>query len=221
MPDRDKPVLFLLEINTYPDNRLPGALLDGMLLTCLDRGQLPEVVTILLHPKGNVRVEESKRVTSSLGWSHLEARWRVIELWSIPLASVLPLEDAGLAPWVPLMQFEGAPEPVLRQCRELIDRKTDGAEQANLLAVTQVLAGLRYDGTLLRAVFGGKEQMIESPILQELVSERERQAQQNLILGILRSRFGPPRRSFPLRSGPPMRKSSSSGWPRSPGSANR
>jgi hypothetical protein len=53
--------------------------------------------------------------------------------------------------------------------------------------VPQVLAGLCYNDPGLLAVFGGREAMIESPVLQELLAERAHQ----LILGLLEDRFGP------------------------------
>ena len=61
-------MLFLIEINTYPENRLVGELLDDILLTYLDRRQVPEVVAIVLEPKGQVRVGSEMRLDSPLGW---------------------------------------------------------------------------------------------------------------------------------------------------------
>jgi hypothetical protein len=44
---------------------------------------------------------------------------------------------------VPLAQFDGPPEPIMRECRERIDREAPANEHENMLAVTQLLAGLR------------------------------------------------------------------------------
>lgn len=188
---RPEPVLFLLEINTYPDNRVPGALLDDLLLTYLDRRQVPEVVTLILAPKGNVRVEPTLALASPFGWSGLTARWRVVNLWELPARDFLPLTDPGLAPWVPLTMVDGPPEPLLQQCRDAIDRVTEVSEKDVLLAVTQVLAGLRYDVRLLKVLFGRDGKMIESPVLDEWFAEREIRIRRTIILEILEGRFGP------------------------------
>ncbi|MBY0458201.1 MAG: hypothetical protein K2V38_12745 [Gemmataceae bacterium] len=63
------------------------------------------------------------------------------------------MADQGLAPWVPLMRFDGPPEPVLRQCRDAIDTVQDAGRRGNLLGVTQILAGLRWDEDLVERLF--------------------------------------------------------------------
>ena len=64
-----------------------------------------------------------------------------------------------------------------------------------MLAVAQVFAGLRYNDPALLAIFGGREAMIESPILQELKAEWSREAMLETmvsgILAVLQVRFGP------------------------------
>jgi hypothetical protein len=44
---------------------------------------------------------------------------------------------------------------------------------------------------MLRAMFGGKEKMIESPLLQELIAEQRAEARHEDILAVLEARFGP------------------------------
>jgi hypothetical protein len=104
---------------------------------------------------------------------------------------------------VPLAHFDGPPKPVFQRCREVIDRRARPEEHDNLLAVSQVFAGLRYDNPRLFEILGGTEAMLESPVLQrflaeqmakqmapriaEIVAERMHRA----ILGILEDRFGP------------------------------
>jgi hypothetical protein len=87
-----------------------------------------------------------------------------------------------------LSHFDGPPEPLLRQCRERIDQQAMPDERANLLAVTQVMTGLRYDDPRLLTIFGGSQAMIESPVLQRLIAETRRKD----ILAFLAARFGPP-----------------------------
>jgi hypothetical protein len=122
---RADPVLFLVEINTFPDNRIPGELFDDILLTYLNRRHV-ELVTLILHPKGRLTVADRLAVASPLGTSELAARWRVIELWTLNAADFLPVTDPGLAPWLLLTHIDGPPEPLLRQCRDVIENQTAG-----------------------------------------------------------------------------------------------
>jgi hypothetical protein len=69
---------------------------------------------------------------------------------------LLAAGDVGLVPWVPLAQFDGPPEPVFRQCRARIEQDAPADEQENLLAVTQLLAGLRYNDPSLFQLFDGE-----------------------------------------------------------------
>ena len=105
----------------------------------------------------------------------------------------------GLIPWVPLTHFDGPPEPIFRQCRARIDEEAPPEERENLLAVTQVLAGLRYNDAGLFQLLGGRNAMIESPVLQELKAEWTREAareaalqtNRRTIVDFLVARFGP------------------------------
>ena len=106
----------------------------------------------------------------------MNVRWKVdLELWTIPAADMLAAGDVGLIPWVPLAQFDGPPEPIFQECRTRIDRDAPPDEHENLLAVTQILAGMRYNDPRLFQILGGREAMIESPVLQEFLAERTRE----------------------------------------------
>ncbi|MBW3598166.1 MAG: hypothetical protein KY475_12960 [Planctomycetes bacterium] len=58
----------------------------------------------------------------------------------------------------------------------------------------QVLAGLRYNDPAVFEILGGKQIMIESPIIDEIINEAVNEAVakalQNGILHVLRRRFG-------------------------------
>jgi hypothetical protein len=142
---REDPDLYLLEIATYPENRVPTQILDDALLVLLNRRLVPEVMTLVLCPRGNLRVTGTHDWTSRQGWTNLHITWRVVELWNVPAQDLLAANDIGLIPWVPLTQFEGPPEPILEECRRRIDQQAPVEERANYLAVTQVLARLRYN----------------------------------------------------------------------------
>jgi hypothetical protein len=85
------------------------------------------------------------------------------------------------------LHFDGPPEPLLQECRSLVDRKASSEEYDHLLAVSQVLGRLRYNKDMLQAFLGGPSPMIESPFFNDLVAERMHKS----ILRILNKRFGP------------------------------
>jgi hypothetical protein len=191
LPGRAEPVLFLIEVNTYPDNRVPGELLDDLALTYLNRRVVPEVIALTLCPKGNLRVAPDLRVTGPLGTATLGGSWRVVELWTLPASDFLPLTDPGLAPWLLLTHHDGPPEPLIQQCKDVIEARTTGGTRANLLAVTEILGGLRYDERTLQAILRGGGKMIESPVLQRWLRESKAEALQGAVLKALASRFPP------------------------------
>jgi hypothetical protein len=189
--------LYLLELATYPEERAHEQLVRDALLTFLDRKALPEILVFVLSPKGRKRIRSQSLHVSPEGWADLRVRWRVIELWTIPADEVLASNEPGLMPWVPLMHFTGAPEPVFEQCRSVIERAPSG-EQSTLLAVTQVLARLRYNDPALFRILGGRQPMIESPLLDELKAEWTaelrpsvlREGEAKAVIRMLESRFG-------------------------------
>ena len=147
---------------------------------------MPEVLTVVLHPRGDAHVADTHELTSRLGWTRLAVAWRVVELWKVSAEQLLAAGDVGLIPWVPLAQFSDPPTVVLGECRRRIDQQAAAQEHANLLAVTQVLTGLRYNDARLLSLLGGKQAMIESPVLQELLAETRHRD----ILRVLGARFG-------------------------------
>jgi len=84
---------------------------------------------------------------------------------------------------------------LFQQCRARIDEEAPPGERENPLAVTQVLAGLQYNEVGLFQLLGGRNAMIESPVLQELKAEWTREAvredKRRIIVDFLAARFGP------------------------------
>jgi hypothetical protein len=157
--------LFLLEVATHPERRVGKQMTDDLMLVYLDRGELPEGVTLVLRPKGKYRVPRSRTLRSRRGLSSCRVKWHVVELWKIPAEELLKAGDIGLIPWVPLTEFAEPPQTMLQRCREVIEQHAPPGEKANLLAVTQVLTFLRYNDKGMLTVLGGKEVMLEIPFL--------------------------------------------------------
>lgn len=176
----------LVEIATYPERRaLEQALDDLTLARQYLQGKLPELLMIVLCQRGKFTIDGSNAVRSRLGWSELSCRWNVVEMGKVPAATLLAVQDAGIIPWVVLSKFDEPPAEMLELCRERIEKQAASAEKENLLAVAQVLAQLRFPEPDLLALLGGKDVMIESPLIEELLAEQC----QELILTGLKSRF--------------------------------
>jgi hypothetical protein len=184
--DLTDPDPFIIEIATYPEPRVLEQVLRDSMLVYLDRGKLPEVLTLVLHPRGNFQITGTAELQSRRQLSQLLAKWQVVELWRLPAVELLAANDVGLIPWVPLTEFEGPPETMLQQCREHVEQQAAASEQANLLAVTQVLTRLRYNNPQLLTILGGSRIMIESPLIQEIVARTKQEA----IMLFLEGRFG-------------------------------
>ncbi len=185
---------FLLEVGTYPERRLAAQLTRDMLLVYMDRGELPEAIGLVLRPKGKYRVPRRQSFRSRRGLSSCSLSWRVVELWTLPAEQLLQAGDVGLIPWVPLTDFRDPPERVIGRCREVIELHAPAGEKANLLAVTQVFTRLRYNDPGLLVLLGGKEAMLESPLIEEVfhdaLAEKARKTAHQDILTILETRFG-------------------------------
>jgi hypothetical protein len=174
-PDQPAPDLFVIEMATYPERRAEEQAIRDAALVWLDRGKVPEVVTLVLHPKGSFRLSGQWQLASSHGLTRLSGVWTVIELWTLSATDLLALNDVGVVPWVPLAQSNLPVEDLLRRCRERIEQQARPEEQANLLAVTQVMTALRYNEQTLLSILGGRTMLaVESPLIKELLQERSR-----------------------------------------------
>ena len=180
-----KPHYVLMEIATYAEKRALRQALDDLTLSYQTLGHLPELLMLVLRPKGSFRISGRHAVRSKLGLSRLEAEWKPVELWTLPAAEFLAQGDVGVTPWVPLMHFDGPPELLLERCAEKIEREAHPKDRADLLAVSQVLGELQFPLPLLAEIFGGKQAMFESPLLQKMRAETLQEA----ILALLKDRF--------------------------------
>jgi hypothetical protein len=95
---RPRPVLFVLEISTYPYRRLAKQADDDTMLVYLERGSLPEVVAMILRPRDKRPVPHELVVRSEEGTTRIHVEWKVVEVWKIPAADLLATGDVGLIP---------------------------------------------------------------------------------------------------------------------------
>jgi hypothetical protein len=118
-----KPHHVLVEVATYPEKRALKQALDDLTLAYHALGHLPELLMLVLHPKGKFRIGGRHEVHSKVGLSRLTAEWKPVEVWALPAEEFLAQGDVGVIPWVPLMQFDGPPENLLKRCAEKIERE--------------------------------------------------------------------------------------------------
>ncbi len=162
---RPEPVLLLVEIATYPEKRVVEQMMDGLRLVRQTRGVLPDGLVLILCPRGKYQVPEEGMAQSALGWSKETLSWKAVEVWTLPA------------------------EPLLRRCRDRIDRE-GGEQRANLLAVTQTLMKLRFPQQALLDLLVGSRAMIESPLFKEIVEKAEHQTWRKAIEALIQGRFG-------------------------------
>ena len=201
-PGTAAPVLVLVEIETYPDATVDQQLLDDLMLIAVDRKVVPEVVSLVLRPKGNLTVSGAAERASPRRGTRLSGTWPVVRLWEQDADALLSADDAGLIPWVPLARTLLAPEELMTRCRDRLERVADSNDRAGLIAVTQILAGLAFPDRRFLNLFGGAKKMIESPVLDEvkelirihLRDEVRQEVRQEVIreaiLATLEARFG-------------------------------
>ena len=184
-----EPSPVLIELATYPERRVTEQTLADLMIVYLNDGALPDVVTLVLRPKGQLAVTGEEELQSAREATQVAFSWRVVNLWEVDAEDLLSTGEVGLVPWVPLSRFDDEPESMLQRCRDRIE-EANTPQRINFLAVCQVMTRLRYNDPDLMNIFGGRDVMIESPLIRELMDEGVRQTRCEDILAILTSRFG-------------------------------
>jgi len=91
--------------------------------------------------------------------------FHVLRLWEVEATELL--DDEALLPLAVLGKAD-SDEALLRETAARVEQMTDASQRANVSACVQVLAGLRFDRELIRALFR-EEAMRESVIYQEII----------------------------------------------------
>jgi hypothetical protein len=194
--DLPTPDPFLIEIESFPQADTAKQVRDDAAMVLLSRGVLPDILLIVLRPKGNQAVDAEQLVVSTHGWSELRLRIRVLRMWELAADQLLAANDVGLIPWVPLADYSAA-EALLQQCKERIEQQARPEEKENLLATTQVMAEKRYDDAKLLSILGGSPMSLEqvflaSPSVQFFMAKTARENTRKHIFRRLEKRFGSP-----------------------------
>jgi hypothetical protein len=169
-PNKAEATLVLVEIESYPDSDGDRQVLDDLMLIALDRKVVPEVISLVLKPKGNLTVTGTTERTSPTGRTRIGGSWPVVRLWELDAEALLATGDVGLIPWVPLTKTTLTPDVLMTRCHDRLATVADPSDRAGLMAVTQILAGLAFPDRRFLDLFGGAETMIESPVLDEVIA---------------------------------------------------
>lgn len=179
-PDQPVPEPFLIEIETYPEQGTLDQIRKDVAMVLLTHGVLPDVLLLVLCPKGNLAIAPEQIIQSARGLTELRLKVHVVNLWTVPAEELLAAGDVGLIPWVPLARYDGPPEVLLRQCRERIEQQARPEEKENLVAITRVMAETRYNDSQWLSLLGGPimtidKVLLQTPAGQRFLAEKERQ----------------------------------------------
>jgi hypothetical protein len=201
-PDKLTPDPFLIEIETYPEQDTLEQIRKDVAMVLLTRGVLPDVLLLVLRPKGNLAVSPEQIIHSARGLTELRLTIHVVNLWTVPAEVLLTAGDVGLIPWAVLAHYDGPPATLLQQCRERIEQQSRPEERDNLLAITRVMAEARYNDAELLSLLGGPimtidKVLMQTPAFQRFLAEKTRQVAEETaretvrkdILRVLHKRF--------------------------------
>lgn len=117
-------------------------------------------------------------------------RYRVIRMWEQDPEPLLAHE--GLWPLALLARSEH-PEELLMEVAEKVSKIADESQRSDLTAAAGILAGLRFDRSLIRRLFR-RDIMIQSVIYREILEEGEQRGEQHGRLAVIQKqltrRFG-------------------------------
>ncbi len=166
--ESDESVLHI-EFQTLPNNNIPFRILDYRVrMYRKDPTKPMRQVVIYLKQTGSQLVYQT-----SFTMERTRHEFDVIRLWEQPAS--LFLQYPGLLPFATLGQTTN-PAETLRQATEIVDRIEDPAIQANLIAASAILAGLRLEQDVIYSLVR-KDIMQESVIYRSIQEEAEARAE--------------------------------------------
>jgi predicted transposase YdaD len=177
---RPEKTLYLVEIESYADVDADRQMFENLLLVAADRRELPEAIVLVLRPKGNAEVKGQYRQGSQTQGTSVQANWQVIQLWDLKAADLLGQNDVGVIPWLPLTQFDGPPDALLRLCRERIDRDAPAERRDGLLAVTQIMAGFAMMEKQLMSILSPSSPLFDTPYMREVKEQLKQRLEQEV-----------------------------------------
>ncbi len=195
-PNEPDPVLVLVEVETYPDADADRQVLDDLMLIAVDRKAIPEVVVLVLRPKGNLTVVGQGQRASRSGRVRLGGTWPVVRLWVQDADALLASGDPGLLPLALLARTTEPPEGLVARVRDRVAGLPPALDRAGMMAVSDILSRLAFPDRNFRHLFGGRTMLenvlkeivrLNPKLMQEILENDERR---DVIRTVLDARFG-------------------------------
>jgi predicted transposase/invertase (TIGR01784 family) len=166
-----------IEFQTLPKEEIPFRMLDYRVRGKRRyKNKTMRQVVIYLKPTTSQLVHQTTYV---LERTHHE--FDVIRLWEQPAS--LFLQYPGLLPFAVLGQTTN-PAETLRQATQMVDQIEDQMTQANLMAASAILAGLRLEQDVIYSLVR-RDMMQESVIYRSIQEETEARAKRTIALNFL------------------------------------
>jgi predicted transposase/invertase (TIGR01784 family) len=167
-----------IEFQTLPKKSIPFRMLDYRVrLHRKDPSKTVRQVVIYLQQTNS---ELAWQTSFTMERTHHD--FEVIRLWEQP--STLFLEYPGLIPFAVLGQNTDA-EETLRQAASKIDQISDPIKQANLMAASGILAGLKLEDEIVYRVLR-RDIMQESTVYRSIQRDAQKETSRSIAINLLR-----------------------------------
>lgn len=174
--ESDETVLHL-EFQTRPKQDIPFRMLDYRVRVYRRYpNKTMRQVVIYLKPTGSELVQQT-----SFSMERTRHEFDVICLWEQPAA--LFLQYPGLLPFAALGQSP-APEATLRQVAQIVEQISDPTTQANLIAASAILAGIKLEDEVIYRILR-RDIMQDSTVYRSILAEGEAKKQREIAINLL------------------------------------
>lgn len=170
---QSKDSILHIEFQTLPKKNIPFRMADYRLRGYRHYEDKPmRQVVIYLKPTTSELVYQT-----SFTLENTRHDFDVIRWWEQPAS--LFLQYPGLLPFAALGQSE-SPAEMLRQATQIVDQMEDSTTQANLMAASAILAGLRLEEDVIYQLVQ-RDIMQESVIYQSIQKDEKRAIARNFL----------------------------------------
>jgi predicted transposase/invertase (TIGR01784 family) len=168
-----------LEFQTIPKRKVPFRMLDYRIRghRRYENKTMRQVVIYLKQTTSELVYETSFTLENT------RHEFQVVRLWEQPAS--LFLQYPGLLPFAALGQSED-PVEILRQTTQMVDQIQDPINQANLMAASAILAGLRLEQEVINQLVR-RDIMQESVVYRSIFAEGEAKKQREIAINFLRN----------------------------------
>jgi hypothetical protein len=186
--DKATPDLFLLEVETYPEQDTLRQIRRDLAMVLLSHDVLADTLVVVLAPKGNQSINAEQVLQSARGLTQVHVKVEVLNLWTVPAEEILKLNDENLLPLLPLTKHEGPPEELLQICVHRIEKQAPPQERENLLAMTFAFAEFKYNKEQLLKLLGGSKMsltienaLFKTPAGQRMIAKLKAEHERDLV----------------------------------------